>query len=74
MPRTPIRALLAAAAWAVAAPALAQQTVTVITSFPRELTATYKSAFEKRNPDVKLEILHKSTVAGIAFVRETAAG
>ncbi|GMV58284.1 MAG: hypothetical protein AMXMBFR72_13920 [Betaproteobacteria bacterium] len=74
MPRTPIRALLAAAAWAVAAPALAQQTVTVITSFPRELTAAYKSAFEKRNPDVKLEILNKSTVAGIAFVRETAAG
>lgn len=74
MPRNPIRALLAAAAWAVAAPALAQQTVTVITSFPRELTAAYKSAFEKRNPDVKLEILNKSTVAGIAFVRETAAG
>lgn len=59
---------------ATAAPALAQQTVTVITSFPRELTAAYKSAFEKRNPDVKLEILNKSTVAGIAFVRETAAG
>lgn len=74
MPRTPIRTLLAAAALATAAPALAQQTVTVITSFPRELTAAYKSAFEKRNPDVKLEILNKSTVAGIAFVRETAAG
>jgi ABC-type Fe3+ transport system substrate-binding protein len=74
MPRTPIRALLAAAAVATAVPALAQQTVTVITSFPRELTAAYKSAFEKRNPDLKLEILNKSTVAGIAFVRETAAG
>lgn len=74
MPRNPIRALLAAAALATAVPAWAQQTVTVITSFPRELTAAYKSAFEKRNPDLKLEILNKSTVAGIAFVRETAAG
>jgi len=49
-------------------------TVTVITSFPKELTATYKAAFEKANPDIKIEILNKSTVAGIAFVRETAAG
>lgn len=49
-------------------------TVTVITSFPKELTAAYKAAFEKANPDIKLEILNKSTVAGIAFVRETAAG
>ncbi len=62
MPPTPIRALLAAAALATAAPALAQQTVTVITSFPRELTAAYKSAFEKRNPDLKLEILNKGSV------------
>ena len=74
MPRNLARALLAATALASAAPALAQQTVTVITSFPKELTAAYKSAFEKRNPDLKLEILNKSTVAGIAFVRETAAG
>lgn len=74
MPRTPIRVLVAAAAWALAAPALAQQAVTVLTSFPRELTAAYKAAFEKRNPDLKLEILNKSTVAAIAFVRETAPG
>ena len=49
-------------------------TVTVITSFPKELTAAYKAAFEKRNPSIKLEILNKNTVAGIAFVRETAEG
>jgi phosphoglycerate transport regulatory protein PgtC len=49
-------------------------TVTVITSFPKELTAAYKAAFEKANPDIKIEILNKSTVAGIAFVRETAPG
>ncbi|PLC55358.1 ABC transporter substrate-binding protein [Pollutimonas nitritireducens] len=55
------------------APALAG-TVTVITSFPKELTQAYKSAFEKANPDIKLEILNKNTVSGIAFVRETDAG
>ncbi len=33
-----------------------------------------QGAFEKANPDIKIEILNKSTVAGIAFVRETAAG
>ena len=49
-------------------------TVTVITSFPKELTTAYKAAFEKANPDDKVEILNKSTAAGIAFVRETAAG
>lgn len=50
------------------------QTVTVVTSFPKELTEAYKKAFEAKNPGTKLEILNKNTTAGIAFVRETAAG
>jgi len=49
-------------------------TVTVITSFPKDLTQAYKSAFEKANPDITLEILNKNTVSGIAYVRETPAG
>ena len=49
-------------------------TVTVITSFPKELTDAYKSAFERENPGVKLEILNKNTVAGIAYVRELPPG
>ena len=64
----------AAAIGLLAAAASHAGTVTVITSFPKELTAAYKAAFEKANPDIKIEILNKSTVAGIAFVRETAAG
>ncbi len=67
------RLLAIAALLALAAPAVAG-TVTVITSFPKELTAAYRAAFEKRNPNIKLEILNKSTVAAIAFVRETAEG
>ena len=57
-----------------ALPAGAQATVTVVTSFPKELTEAYKKAFEAKTPGVKLEVLNKNTTAGIAFVRETAVG
>lgn len=65
--------VLAALLMATSAPVLAG-TVTVITSFPKELTQAYKSAFEQAHPDIKLEILNKNTVSGIAYVRETDAG
>ncbi|HUG58351.1 MAG TPA: extracellular solute-binding protein [Candidimonas sp.] len=68
-----LKPLFAAILLAASAPALAG-TVTVITSFPKELTQAYKSAFEKANPDIKLEILNKNTVSGIAYVKETDAG
>jgi ABC-type Fe3+ transport system substrate-binding protein len=71
-----ISALAAAAALALAlAPAArAQQQVVVVTSFPKELTETYKKAFEARNPGMKVEILNKPTPAGIAYIREAPAG
>ena len=49
-------------------------TVTVVTSFPKELTQAYKAAFEKANPTIKVEILNKNTVQGIAYVRELPVG
>lgn len=49
-------------------------TVTVVTSFPKELTQAYKTAFEKANPTIKIEVLNKSTVQSIAYVRELPAG
>jgi phosphoglycerate transport regulatory protein PgtC len=49
-------------------------TVTVVTSFPKELTGIYKTAFEKANTGIKLEILNKSTTQGIAYVRELPVG
>ncbi|GMU71508.1 MAG: extracellular solute-binding protein [Burkholderiales bacterium] len=52
----------------------AADTITVITSFPKELTAAYKKAYEAKFPNDKLEILNKNTAAGIAYVREQAAG
>jgi iron(III) transport system substrate-binding protein len=66
-------AAAAASLWLAASAALAG-TVTVVTSFPKELTQAYKSAFEKANPSIKLEILNKNTVQGIAYVRELPVG
>jgi len=54
--------------------AVLADTVTVVTSFPKELTTAYKKAFEARYPGDKLEILNKNTAAGIAYVREQPAG
>ena len=71
--RTLVYGLLAAAIAAVAATAQAG-TITVVTSFPKELTQAYKTAFEKANPGIKVEILNKNTVQGMAYVRELPLG
>ena len=70
----PMHRLAIAAALAFASSTALAGTVTVITSFPKELTAAYKAAFEKANPDIKVEILNKNTVQGIAYVRELPVG
>jgi phosphoglycerate transport regulatory protein PgtC len=54
--------------------AAAADTVTVVTSFPKEITTAYKKAYEAKYPQDKVEILNKNTAAGIAYVREQAAG
>ncbi len=48
--------------------------ISVITSFPKELTEAYKKAYEAKYPADKVEILNKNTAAGIAYVREQSAG
>ena len=64
--------LLAAACALV--PALRADQVVVVTSFPKELTDTFKQAYEKKNPGTTVEILNKGTANGMAYIRETAAG
>src|SRR5688500_10250877 len=49
-------------------------TISVVTSFPKELTTAYKAAYEKKHPNDKVEILNKNTTAGIAYLREQPAG
>lgn len=67
------RCVLAACLSALSFAASAQQ-LTIITSFPKDLTEVYKKAFESRNPGVKVEVLNRGTSAAIAFVREARAG
>ena len=63
-----------AAALAIVSSEAFADTINVVTSFPKELTAAYKAAYEKKYPNDKVEILNKNTVAGIAFIREQAPG
>ncbi len=69
----PMHAWLSLAMFCFSAAAVAQQQITIVTSFPRDLTDVYKKAFETRNPGVKVEVLNRGTSAAIAFVREAPA-
>jgi len=53
--------------------ALAQEgTLTIVTSYPTDTTNTFKAAFEKKYPAVKIEMLKKKTSAGIKYIQEIA--
>ena len=68
-------AALAVAVLACASGGAAQAgTVTVVTSFPKELTQAYKTSFERAHPGIRLEILNKNTVQGMAYIRELPVG
>jgi len=67
-------ALVGVSVLAMLSSAALADTVTVVTSFPKELTEAYKKAYEQKYPSDKVEILNKGTSAGIAYVREQAAG
>jgi ABC-type Fe3+ transport system substrate-binding protein len=70
----PMHAWLSLAMFCFSAAAVAQQTLSIVTSFPKDLTAVYKKAFEAKNPGVTVEILSRGTSAAIAYVREAPAG
>ena len=71
--RTVVRWSAAVALAATAVVAQSQQVVTVVTSFPKDLTEVYKRAFEARNPGVRVEVMNRGTSSGVAFVREAPA-
>lgn len=57
----------------LALPAMAmEKQLTVVTSYPKDLTTAFKKAFEKKYPDVKVEMLKKKTTAGVKYIQETA--
>lgn len=47
-------------------------TVTVVTSFPRDLTDPFKAAFEAANPGYTLEVVNRNTNAAVSYLQETA--
>ncbi|MES9956839.1 MAG: extracellular solute-binding protein [Sedimenticola sp.] len=50
----------------------AEGKLTVVTSFPKDLTKQFKTAFEKKHPGMQVEMLKKKTTAGIKYIQETA--
>jgi len=46
-------------------------TVTIVTSFPKDLSGKFKAAFEEKYPNIKVEIVGKKTTAGIKYIQET---
>ncbi len=52
--------------------ALAAEKVTVVTSFPDDMTSVIEKAFEAAHPEYDLEVLNKSTSSGVKYVQETA--
>lgn len=54
------------------AAAQAAEKVTVVTSFPDDMTAVIEKAFETAHPDYDLEVLNKSTSSGVKYIQEIA--
>lgn len=46
-------------------------TVTVVTSFPRDLTDPFKAAFEAAHPGTTLEVVNRNTNAAVSHLQET---
>ena len=75
MQKTWVATAIAAVSAGLFSASIAQAgTVTVLTSFPKELTSAYQKAFEAANPGIKIEILNKNTTASVAYVRELPEG
>src|SRR5690606_38976656 len=46
-------------------------TVTVVTSFPRDMTDPFKAAFEAAHPGTTLEVVSRNTNAAVSYLQET---
>ncbi len=49
-----------------------EDSLVIVTSFPKDLTSVFKKAFEAKHPGVKVEMLKKKTTAGVKYIQETA--
>lgn len=48
----------------------APQRLTIVTSFPAQMSELFKSAFERSNPGVTVEIIKKKTSAGLKYLQK----
>ncbi len=62
---------LSAAALMMTSAAAFADTVTVVTSFPRDLTDPFKAAFETAYPGTTLEVVSRNTNAAVSHLQET---
>lgn len=46
-------------------------TVTVVTSYPRDMTDPFKAAFEAAHPGTTLEVVSRNTNAAVSYLQET---
>ncbi|USH03859.1 extracellular solute-binding protein [Grimontia kaedaensis] len=51
--------------------AMSDKDLVIVTSFPNDVTDVYKKAFEKKYPNINVEVLSKKTTAGIKYLQET---
>lgn len=51
--------------------AQAAEKVTVVTSFPDDMTSVIEKAFEAAHPEYDLEVLNKATSSGVKYIQET---
>ncbi len=68
------RGLLAAALALAAGPVMAQgieDRLTIVTSFPKDMTGPFAAAFQKKYPGTKVEVQNRNTAAAVTFIRET---
>ncbi len=70
-PKLMIGALIAALVLPFGVACAVDGTLTIVTSYPPDTTTTFKKAFEKKYPGVKVEMLKKKTTAGIKYLQET---
>lgn len=62
---------LGAMALMMSSAAVLADTVTVVTSFPRDLTDPFKTAFEAAHPGTTLEVISRNTNAAVSHLQET---
>ena len=71
--RAALAAAVALTAGAISAPRAQdiENRLTIVTSFSKDVTEPYRTAFQKKYPGTKVEVQNRNTNAAVTFIRET---